>query len=241
MSVRLAILGGFQITCDGRPAPLPTSEQRLVAFLAVHARPMRRSHVSECLWIESSQLRSHANLRSALWRIKQCGVELLAIAGDSVTLHPDVRVDLHEAMALAQKVLAGDVPRGLQWSDLLKDLLPDSDDEWVVLEREYFRQLRLHALERLCEAFVEQQLLAEAVAAGISAVNGEPLRESAQRALVRAYLAEGNASEAIRQYWAYRTLLMRELRLAPSPDLEELMAPLAPSVSPAGLAAVASS
>ena len=83
------------------------------------------------------------------------------------------------------------------------------------LDRERFRQIRLHLLETLCEELLEAGRYAQAIEAGYAAVCGEPLRESAYRALIRAHLAEGNTSEAIRQYERFRELLKRELDLEP--------------------------
>ncbi|MGH8905014.1 MAG: AfsR/SARP family transcriptional regulator [Egibacteraceae bacterium] len=56
----------------------------------------------------------------------------------------------------------------------------------------------------------------QAIDAGLAAIAGEPLRESAHRALIRAYLAEGNPSEALRQYRIYRRLLHDPTRPPPS-------------------------
>jgi DNA-binding SARP family transcriptional activator len=105
------------------------------------------------------------------------------------------------------------------------DLLPDWTDDWVMIERERLRQLRLHALETLCDRLAEARRFGESVQAGLAAVRAEPLRESAQRSLIRAYLAEGNQGEAIRQYRAFRQLLLEELGVAPSRELEELVPP----------------
>jgi DNA-binding SARP family transcriptional activator len=58
----------------------------------------------------------------------------------------------------------------------------------------------------------------------MAAVLGEPLRESAWRALIEANLAEGNVGEAVTRYHEYRQLLNRELGLEPSPALRRLMA-----------------
>jgi DNA-binding SARP family transcriptional activator len=57
-------------------------------------------------------------------------------------------------------------------------------------------------------------------------VAGEPLRESAHRCLIEAHLAQGNVAEAIRRYHAYRDLMLAELRLGPSPQMEKLLEPL---------------
>jgi two-component SAPR family response regulator len=68
----------------------------------------------------------------------------------------------------------------------------------------------------------------EAVEAALAAVWAEPLRESANRMLVRVYAAEGNPSEAVRQYQRYRQLLHRELRTPPTAQMEELIQALTP-------------
>jgi DNA-binding SARP family transcriptional activator len=44
--------------------------------------------------------------------------------------------------------------------------------------------------------------------------------------LIRAYLAEGNRGEAIRQYEQYRTLLRESLALEPSAAIDDLVVSL---------------
>ena len=108
-------------------------------------------------------------------------------------------------------------------SALCGDLLPGWYDDWIVLERERFRQLRLRALDTLCERLAEAGCLDAALEAGLAAVAGEPLRESSHRAVVRVHLADGNVAEAIRQYRLYRQLLHDHLGLEPSGQMTELL------------------
>ena len=96
----------------------------------------------------------------------------------------------------------------------------------MVLERERFRQLRLHALEALCRRLTQAGRFGAAVQAGLAAVAGEPLRESAHRTLIQAHLAEGNPGEAVRQYHLYRRLLAGEFAIEPSAAIRELVRPL---------------
>jgi len=114
----------------------------------------------------------------------------------------------------------------LDEDELGGDLLPDWYDDWVLVERERLRQLRLHALEALAISRMEAGRHGEAAGAALSAVSIEPLRESAQRVLIRVHLAEGNVGEAVRQYHSYKQLLLEELGLAPSDQLESLMLPI---------------
>jgi DNA-binding SARP family transcriptional activator len=104
------------------------------------------------------------------------------------------------------------------------DFLPDWSEDWVLIERERFRQLRLHALEAICEQLTLAGRYGQAIDAGLAAVAGEPLRESAHRALIRAYLSEGNRVEALRQYELYRGLAHTELHVQPSPRMRALFA-----------------
>jgi DNA-binding SARP family transcriptional activator len=228
MGIRLSLLSQFELSSGGEPLPLPPSGQRVVAFVAMRGRWVLRSIVAGTLWPDTSDDYAGRSLRSALWRVNQPGLSVIETNRTHVRLARHVVVDLHEVMDRARRLIAG-------WSDsdgvvqdmflgtLTAELLPDWDDDWVVVERERVRHLRLHALEVLCDRLTIAGRYAEAVEAGVAAVRGEPLRESAQRMLIRAHLAEGNVVEAIRQYSAYRQLLTDELGIVPSVQLEDLV------------------
>jgi DNA-binding SARP family transcriptional activator len=224
--VRLVLLGGFELLAGDTQLHVPLSAQRLLAFLALHDRPLSRLFVAGSLWPDTAESRSCANLRSTLWRLHKPGCQLVASAGQHLRLDASVAVDLHETMRLAQRALAATAE--LDAADLAKlyqahDLLLDWYFDWVLIERERFRQLRLHALETLCQRLTVSGKFALAVQAGLAAVADEPLRESAQRALIGAYLGEGNRVDALHQYHAYRTTLRAELQLQPSHRMEALM------------------
>ena len=222
MQVRL--LHGFELRCGGQTVELPLSSQRLVAFLALHNRPLLRVYVAGSLWIDTSEERSHANLRSALWRLRQTGHFVVDATPSHLSLGQGVEVDVHRVLALSRGLLRD--PSGGLDQELTGDLLPDWYDDWLELERERLRQLRLHALEAVAERLLADRRYGEAVEAGLAAVEADPLRESAHRLLVRVYLAEGNWGEALRQYRVFCGRLRDELGLRPSGQMEELVRPL---------------
>ena len=225
--VVLHLLAGFGVDVDGEEVPLPGSAQRLVAFVALHERPVLRPYAAGTLWLDWPETRAAGNLRSALWRIQRHAPELVSADSHMLRLGRCVRVDLREAETLARAELAGDSPgTGTKPEALALDLLPDWYDDWVLLERERFRQLRLRALESRCDRLTAAGRLDEALEAGLLAVSGEPLRESAHRALVRLHLEEGNAAEALRQFRLCRRLLLEQLGVEPSPRMLELVAGL---------------
>ena len=228
--VRLSLLRGFQARVDQRPITLVWSAQRLVAFLALTDRPLTRAYVAGMLWPETTAIRASANLRSSLWRAHRSCSFLIAASSQQLALAVGVVVDVRAAVACAQRLLdrsahCEDEDLGASArADLSADLLPDwYDDDWVVAEREQFHQLRLHALETMCERLTAAGRYGEAVDAGLAAVRAEPLRESAHQALVKAHLAEGNRLEAVRQYERCRCLLLDELGLEPSTALRTLL------------------
>ena len=99
------------------------------------------------------------------------------------------------------------------------ELLPGWDETWLLLAREQLRQLRLHALEVSGRRLAEQGCYPEAIDVMLMVIAEEPLRESAQTALIEAHLCEGNAIEARRQFERFAALLWKELRMRPSAGL----------------------
>ena len=220
---RLTLLGGFELACDGRWVTLSTSAQRLLAFVALRERPLQRSYVAGSLWLDSPEERAAANLRSALWRLHGCGIQLVHSVGSQLSLDSGVVVDLREAERFAHRALDPDGELDVDPSMLSGDLLPDWYDEWVVYERERFHQLRLRALDALCLRLADAGHLDGALEIGLTAVADDPLRESSHRAVVRVHLADGNIAEAIRQYRLCRRLLNEQLGVRPSERMEELV------------------
>jgi DNA-binding SARP family transcriptional activator len=103
-------------------------------------------------------------------------------------------------------------------------VLPGWEDEWIAVERERFRERRVHALERAGEALLDSGNHPAAVQAALAAIDAEPYRDSAHRLLIRVHLAEGNVAGALRSFIAYRDLMESELGLEPSDRMRELLA-----------------
>jgi DNA-binding SARP family transcriptional activator len=228
--VKLSLLSAFELTSAGEPVSLPIPAQRVLAFIALRDRPVLRSHVADTLWLDSTEKRACGSLRSALWRLRRPGFELVDVTSGRLQLEPRVVVDVRVLVAWAHSVLdAPDGPGG-ELADMgglgdgfFGDLLPDWYDDWLVAERERLRELRVRALECVRERLTALGRFGPAIEAGLAAVHAEPLRESAHRCLIGVYLAEGNQAEALHGYRAYRDLLHDKLALEPSPRMEELI------------------
>jgi DNA-binding SARP family transcriptional activator len=222
----LQLLGRFELRVGPRLFRLNAGDERVLAYLSIAAPVMRRDTLAGRIWAWSSQSRACANLRNALWRIRQADRRLLETDHDEVRLSEHLVVDLHRSSACARQLLddrtSGDAATSAPGL-LETDILPDWDDDWVQLERERHRQLRIHALEAWSASLVDSGRFAEAIDVAYAAISAEPLRESARQLLIKAHLAEGNRSEAARQYETFRCLLDAELGVPPSPTLEALV------------------
>jgi DNA-binding SARP family transcriptional activator len=203
--------------------------QRLLAFLALHGRMVKRASVAGTLWPDASESHAYSNLRSALARLQGTARQSLAASKLELGLAEGVTVDVRHARALARRLLDPAVtPNRSELSmaavpALSADLLPDWYEDWVLMEAEDWRQLRLHALEALAGRLIALGRWGEAADAAGAAVRAEPLRESGRAALIQVHLAEGNQSEAMREFTRYRVLLRAELNLEPTPRLRQLV------------------
>src|SRR5439155_26544464 len=123
----------------------------------------------------STQDAANASLRTALWRLGRPGCVLVDATPTELALADGVVVDLRETAKTAQRVLAhGGETDDLGALCIAGDLLPDWYDDWLLIERERFRQLRLHALESLAEDLVDGARFAPATEAALAAIAAEP-------------------------------------------------------------------
>lgn len=232
--IRLCVLGAFRLTIGGEAIEVPHPARRLLALLALKRHPLLRVYAAGTLWLDNSDDRAAGNLRSVLWRLRSQGLPVVGLRNGTVELAPEVLVDLHGAVALAHRWLAGvetEADRVAGSTALEGELLPDWYDDWASDERERFRQLRLHALEAMAERLTGTGHWADAVLAALAALAADPLRESAHRAVIKVHLAEGNVAEAIRQLRRCERLMIEEVGVPPSSLLQELIPPAATSAS----------
>jgi DNA-binding SARP family transcriptional activator len=222
------LLGGFVLARDEVPVVLAPTSQRLLAFVALAGRRVARDLAAGVLWPAVSEERAHSSLRSGLARLGARSAGVVRADALEVALDSGIAVDLDEARALAARLLSGTgsvVPgeAAEAIACLSAELLPGWYDEWVLLEAESWRQLRLHALEAVAAALAAVGRFGEAVAAAQAAVSADPLRESPHAALMSVHLSEGNQSEALREFERYRLHLDAALGLAPTARLRALL------------------
>lgn len=216
------LFDGPYVTLGPKRWDVPEGSKHLLAFVALRRRRVERRQAAGALWPLGDEERAAGNLRSALWRLRRAGINVLVVDNWSLALDTEVRVDLHALEEWATSLIDGNVDeRDLAIPASVPDalnLLPGFYDDWVLMERERIRQRVLHALEALSERLSAVGRFADAIESAMLATSAEPLRESAHRTLIKAHVAEGNLSEARRAFLAYQGLAKRELGVLPSPN-----------------------
>jgi tetratricopeptide (TPR) repeat protein len=225
---RVTVLGSFTLSADGSGVPLGVDARRVVAYLAVHPRPQERAALAADLWPGVDPAAARTILAEAVAAVDVPG--LIEGAEDpqaALSLAPGVAVDLAEAMTLirALPTVPGEVD--VDTTGLDKDILPGWTATWIAVERERFRQLRLHALEERTQRLAAAGRFDDAVAMARAGVRTAPSRESARRALIEAYLAQGDVAAAVNEYDEYQELLRSSVGPAAT-GLESLL-PLGPA------------
>lgn len=222
----LTLLGSWALRRDDVLVDVAWRQRRLIAALAVLGSRSRH-YLDGLLWPDSSMTQASGSLRAAVWRVRHELPLVLAPVHDPLALDPEVRTDLQELHTTVAALHDGEAAASSADIELLRtaELLPGWYEEWVLLEQDHLRLLRLSALERVAECLLRQGDTARALHAAIAATTIAPLHESAQRLLLRSYLASDNQADAVTAYLAFRAGLRRELGLEPSANLTALVWP----------------
>lgn len=226
---QISLLGGFGLFNGQVDVALAEGSQRLLAFLALRKKPVKRTFAAGTLWPEADNVRAHSSLRSAVARLDPAAEHALVVTATHLRLSDSVRVDLWESESLAHKLVGPHTSLSIRDSvsrdldALSAELLPGWYEDWVILEAENWRQLRLHALDAFAQELSERGSYGDATSVARAAVEADPMRESARAALIKVHIAEGNISEALIEFARYRETLMAELNLEPTPGLKTLL------------------
>lgn len=217
-------MGPFELLRDGQPLPCLRWRKGcwLLAILVLRQdREVERTWLADTLWPGSPQERALASLRMSVLGLRRVlGAEARRLYSST---RPTLRLDLSGAevdlIAFDQAIARGD-PASLEAAVALYwgPLLEGCAEEWVLEPRQAREQAYLQALEALATEALAEGRTAAAERYLRQAVTVEPLRESAQRSLMRALAEGGSYGAALEVYRELRLLLHRELNARPDPE-----------------------
>jgi predicted ATPase/DNA-binding SARP family transcriptional activator len=256
MSIRVGLLGAFQLTGPGGDIALAGRRQRsLVAILALEGgHTLSAARMIDLLWPDTepadplnalqhqvsrlravigrdAMIRDEAGyaLNITLERVDALRFEQLAVFGrDRLAdgASADARTALHEALSLWR----GPALQGFEGED------------WATPESERLERLRLDALEDRIEADLDAGLHREVLGELEALTKEHPFRERLWGQRMLALYRSGRQSDALLTYQEVRKLLAEEKGLDPGPELQRLEAAIIsqlPSLDAGGTVAAA--
>lgn len=250
--LHICLFGEFRLAYnDGLDTVSAThTTQALLAYLLLLPhRPQPREVVAEAFWGDRNQERARSCLKTALWRLRSLlepkgtppGTYVLAGPNGDIGFNWESNywLDVTAFEQSTRRVLALP-PDRMQPKDAqtLKaaielyagELLEGFYDDWVLRERERFRQIYLDSLAHLLRFCRRHGAYSEALDCGRKILELDPLREEIHRELMHLYLETGQRSLAIKQFEVCRDLLSTELGILPMDETQALYRQIAPEL-----------
>lgn len=199
----------------------------LLRILALeNGRPVRTNALLDLLWPDVEPSRARASLRTAASRIR------CAVGHNCVVRHLDglmlvtatVDVDEYRTLVLAaQQASAVDAHQeALLLTEAAESLWrgevhsSNASASWSISARTELHRIRVTALTDATRSALACGQDRQALELASTVIQLDPLRESAHRDLMRAYMQLGEPAQALRAYEELRVRLVDELGIAPS-------------------------
>jgi DNA-binding SARP family transcriptional activator len=230
--VNFRLLGPLEVVDDGGTIPLPRRKSRaLLALLLLRANEVvSTDRLVDELWGERPPKTAIASLQNAVSRLrKTLGRDLIVSRppGYELRMEPD-QLDLARFQRLVAESRQADPAErsarlrealGLWRGEPLADL---ADEPFAQTEILLLEDLRTSALEERIDADLALGAGAELVGELEALVAHHPLRERLRRQLMLALYRAGRQADALDAYRQARRMLLDELGLEPSDELQEL-------------------
>lgn len=212
--------------------------QSLLAYLLLHYdAPQSRTLIAYRLWPDTVEGQAHTNLRTLLHRLRHALPALnhcLHVDRQWLQWQPDMQWtldaydferaaslaaqshNLHEKRAYLEEALS--FYRG--------DLLPESYEEWLTVERDRLRQIFLNTLEELLNVQEQMHDFAAAIDTARHLLRHDPLYEQVYERLMALYIAAGNRTAALQIYRQCASTLRQMLGIEPGEAMRQIYAQL---------------
>jgi DNA-binding SARP family transcriptional activator len=230
--LELRLLGPLEITRDGNPVPIGGQKQRAVlALLALEAgRVVPTERLITETWGESPPRTAATSLQNVVSQLRKAlGPDAVVTRAPGYLLAVERRqVDVHQFEQLLEE---GRTAEPSARSEVFRRALalwrgpPLAEFTYESFAQGEIARLedrRLAALEERIDADLASGAAADLVGEIESLVRDQPLRERLRGQLMRALYASGRQAEALQAYQEARRVLVDELGIEPSPELQRL-------------------
>ncbi len=226
--LKLSLLGSFQLEGEKGAILLPArKDQLLLAYLVLYPAEHAREKLAALCWGDSSDVQARTSLRTALKNLrKQLGDNLLLADRETVQINPafPLWVDAREFKDEIGRMKDENefILHPSSFIPYSGDLLADFYDDWILPEREQYRELYLGALEQLTQAARAASEYERAMQYAHRIIYTDPANERAHQHLMFCHLALGDPSAALKQYAVCARALQTELEVEPARETTAL-------------------
>jgi len=242
--LQVGLFGGVRATHNEwvTEIPLTRENQGLLAYLLLQRHKLHsRDSLADMFWGEHNQQKARGSLNTALWKLKKAlepegipaGTYLKNSHSGEVGFNKDspywLDVEVFERGINKILIRPFQTVDQVHLADLNKvlelykgDLLEGLYNDWALRERERLRALYLKSLIYLLQFYGFHGVYEKAITYGQQILDLDPLREEIHRELIKLYLENGQRALAVRQYETCRSILAKELGIAPLEDTQRL-------------------
>ena len=227
--LRINLLGKPEVWLDGvQLTSFSTAKtEALLYYLAATGQAHSRETLAGLLWGEMPEANARRNLTKSLSVLRRLLKPFLLIEPQRVGLVPNAAVALdvaHLTTAVSSPQPSPDVTT-LYRGDFLegffvKDAL--AFDEWLLTQREHFREMAIGALEKLMMQAASKGKYAVGITYGRQLLELDPWREPVHRQLMLLLARHGQLAAALAQYEQCCQILADELGVEPMPETTAL-------------------
>ncbi|MCE7986637.1 MAG: hypothetical protein DYG89_36145 [Caldilinea sp. CFX5] len=226
--LELKLLGSPQILLAGRPVNslVAAKSQALLFYLAVTGRPQSRLALAGLLWPDKREADALANLRQALYHLRNALPDYLAITRLTVALNPAQPCQIDAALfetevaetnppAVRQRAVdgyTGEFLAGFQVDEA------EPFEAWAVVIRERLHRLATETLHQVVAHFTAQSESRQGLHYTNQWLTLEPWREEAHRYKMQLLALAGQRQAALDYYGQCQQLLREELNATPDAE-----------------------
>lgn len=229
----LRVLGPFQILKNPNNSAISVSSKKARALLLLLAtepdRGLTRSRIIGLLWPDRDEALARQSLRQVLSDLRRdlgpTASSLITTTDDVIALGNDVETDLHhldsepsttEHLENAVQSYHGEFGHGLEQG-------VGEFDDWLVFERERYRNLAIQCFTKLIDRLTASQQLQKAHGYSLGLYTLDPFREESHRKLIELEAKTAGRASAITRYETIKRNLEQELSVTPEPETEALI------------------
>jgi ATP/maltotriose-dependent transcriptional regulator MalT/DNA-binding SARP family transcriptional activator len=234
----IQVLGKAGVTLDGLPVTNPEWQTQrrvrdLFFYVLAHLEGITKEKIGVIFWPNSSTTQLKSQFKNTIYRLRCALGKEVVLFDESQNCYQfnrgldyDYDVETFQKQLRQAQAEAEPVERIVYYEaaiDLYKgDYLPENEEIWVLSERERLCRDYINAVLDLAEIYLGIQKYEKTVEYCQYALNKDACNEGAHRLAMRAYAANGNQVEVIRQFERCHRALREEIDVSPSPQTTTL-------------------